>query len=235
MSRAARAAESLPSPPRREPPGPPHQFADAVQDQVDDLLADGVVATGIVVGRVFLPGDQLLRVEELPVGPRAHLICGGQRPGLEDAGPTPVAGSGTRPSAGPHRSSLAWGQVSQESLQDRYAPPAIFGSGGPSTQKKPQRGGFPKDGSAQAALRAPLAHTCRSTPGVTGTVLPPWTDASLTDPRTPWPGSPGLRGDCLVVSWVAAPRWKAFPTFQGHLSMRPISRGNSRRNFPCKE
>ena len=86
MSRAARAAESLPSPPRREPPGPPHQFADAVQDQVDDLLADGVVATGIVVGRVFLPGDQLLRVEELPVGPRAHLICGGQRPGLEDAG-----------------------------------------------------------------------------------------------------------------------------------------------------
>ena len=64
------------------PPRPPHQFADAVQDQVDDLLADGVVATGVVVGRVFLPGDQLLRVEELPVGPRAHLVCGGTAAGL---------------------------------------------------------------------------------------------------------------------------------------------------------
>ena len=78
MSRAASTTESPgPPPPAGSPPGPSHQLADAVQDQVDDLLADGVVATGVVVGRVFLPGDQLLRVEELPVGPRAHLVCGG--------------------------------------------------------------------------------------------------------------------------------------------------------------
>ena len=38
-----------------------------VQDQVDDLLADGVVAPGVVVGRVLLPRHQLLRVEQLAV------------------------------------------------------------------------------------------------------------------------------------------------------------------------
>lgn len=126
--------------------------------------------------------------------------AGGQRPGLEDAGPAPVAGSGTRPSAGPHRSSPACGQVSRESLQDRYAPPAIFGSGGPSTQKKSQRGGFPKDGSALAALWAPLAHTRRSTPGITGTVLPLWTDASLTAPGTPC--GLGLPGSGVPVCYL---------------------------------
>jgi len=31
------------------------QLADAVEDKVDDLLADGVVTTGIVVGGVLLP------------------------------------------------------------------------------------------------------------------------------------------------------------------------------------
>ena len=43
----------------------------------DDLLTDGVVTTGKVVGGVFLTGDQLLRVEELTVGARAHLIDDG--------------------------------------------------------------------------------------------------------------------------------------------------------------
>ena len=67
-----------PGPPllsRRPSQGPSHQFADPVQDQIDDLLADGVMASGVVIGCVLLPGDQLLRVEELPVGPRAHFIC----------------------------------------------------------------------------------------------------------------------------------------------------------------
>ena len=44
-----------------------HQFARPVQHQVDDLLADGVVSTGIVVGSVLLACDQLLRVEQLAV------------------------------------------------------------------------------------------------------------------------------------------------------------------------
>lgn len=51
-----------------------YQFPDPVQDQVDDLLADGVMASGIIIGCVFLPGDQLLGVEELPVGACAHFI-----------------------------------------------------------------------------------------------------------------------------------------------------------------
>jgi len=50
------------------------QLAHTVQDQVDDLLADGVVATGVVVGSILLAGDQLLGVEQLPVGASAHLI-----------------------------------------------------------------------------------------------------------------------------------------------------------------
>lgn len=53
---------------------PAYQFADPVQDQVNNLLADGVMASGIIIGCIFLPGDQLLRVEELPVGPCAHFI-----------------------------------------------------------------------------------------------------------------------------------------------------------------
>ena len=50
------------------------QLPDAVQHQVDDLLADGVVTAGVVVGGVLLAGDELLRVEELTVGARAHFI-----------------------------------------------------------------------------------------------------------------------------------------------------------------
>ena len=50
------------------------QFSDAIKHLVDELLADRVVATGIVVRRVLLARDQLLRVEELPVLSRAHLV-----------------------------------------------------------------------------------------------------------------------------------------------------------------
>ena len=45
-----------------------------LEDQVDDLLADGVVAPRVVVGGVLLAGDQLLGVEELPVGPSPNLF-----------------------------------------------------------------------------------------------------------------------------------------------------------------
>ena len=53
------------------------QLTDAVEDEVHDLLADGVVAAGVVVGGVLLAGDELLGVEELPVGPSSHLVDDG--------------------------------------------------------------------------------------------------------------------------------------------------------------
>ncbi|KAG7237896.1 hypothetical protein INR49_031689 [Caranx melampygus] len=42
-------------------------FADPVQNQVNDLFADGVVSTGVVVGSILLTSDQLLGVEQLAV------------------------------------------------------------------------------------------------------------------------------------------------------------------------
>ena len=39
-----------------------------VQSDLNLLLANGVVTPGIVVGSVLLPCDQLLRMEQLPVG-----------------------------------------------------------------------------------------------------------------------------------------------------------------------
>ena len=50
------------------------QFPDAIQDQINNLLSDGVVTTGVVVGGIFLAGDELLRVEQLAVGASADLI-----------------------------------------------------------------------------------------------------------------------------------------------------------------
>jgi hypothetical protein len=50
------------------------QLAQAVQHQIDDLLANGVVAASEVVRSVFLSGDQLLRVEQLTVSPSANLV-----------------------------------------------------------------------------------------------------------------------------------------------------------------
>ena len=47
------------------------QLSDAVKDQVNNLLADGVVATGVVVRSVLLAGDQLLWVVDLAVGASA--------------------------------------------------------------------------------------------------------------------------------------------------------------------
>jgi hypothetical protein len=50
------------------------KLADAVKNEVNELLADGVVTTSVVVSSVFLTGDELLRVEELTVGTSADLI-----------------------------------------------------------------------------------------------------------------------------------------------------------------
>jgi hypothetical protein len=51
------------------------QLADAVQHEVDDLLANGVVTAGIVVSGVLLARDDLLRVVQLSVGAGAHFIA----------------------------------------------------------------------------------------------------------------------------------------------------------------
>ena len=53
------------------------QLADAVQDKVNNLLANGVMSSGIVVGSVLLSSNKLLRVEELAVGSSADLIDDG--------------------------------------------------------------------------------------------------------------------------------------------------------------
>jgi len=50
---------------------------DSVQDDVDDLLSDGVVTASEVVGGVFLAGDQLLGVVHLAVCAHADLIDDG--------------------------------------------------------------------------------------------------------------------------------------------------------------
>jgi len=50
------------------------QLPDPVQNQVNDLLANGVVTTGIVVGGILLASDELLGVEQLAVCASAHLI-----------------------------------------------------------------------------------------------------------------------------------------------------------------
>ena len=50
------------------------QLTDSVEYEVDDLFADGVVTTGVVVGGIFLASDELFRVEELTVGSGSNLI-----------------------------------------------------------------------------------------------------------------------------------------------------------------
>merc|ERR1711964_833256 len=63
------------------------ELTDAVEDEVDDLLADGVVATGVVVGSIFLAGDDLLGVVELAVGAGADFVAhGGLEVNVDSAG-----------------------------------------------------------------------------------------------------------------------------------------------------
>ena len=50
------------------------KFADAVQAEVHNLLANGVVAAGKVVGSVLLAADELLGVEQLAVCAGPDLI-----------------------------------------------------------------------------------------------------------------------------------------------------------------
>ena len=50
------------------------KLPDSVQHQVNNLLANGVVAPGIVVCGILLAIDELLRMEELAVGSTPGLI-----------------------------------------------------------------------------------------------------------------------------------------------------------------
>jgi hypothetical protein len=50
------------------------QLADTVEDEIDHLLANGVVATSVVAGSILLARDELLRVEQLTVGTSTDLI-----------------------------------------------------------------------------------------------------------------------------------------------------------------
>jgi len=53
------------------------ELSDSVEAEIDDLLTDGVVSSGEVVGGVFLSGDELLGVEKLSVGSGSDLIDNG--------------------------------------------------------------------------------------------------------------------------------------------------------------
>ena len=61
------------------------ELSDSVEAEIDDFLADGVVATGEVVGGILLAGDELLGVEELSVGAGSDLIDDGGLEIEEDA------------------------------------------------------------------------------------------------------------------------------------------------------
>lgn len=50
------------------------ELPDPVEDDVDNLLADGVVAARVVVSGVLLASDKLFRMKQLPVRAGADLV-----------------------------------------------------------------------------------------------------------------------------------------------------------------
>jgi hypothetical protein len=70
------------------------QFSDSVEAEIDDLLADGVVTSGEVIGGIFLSGDELFGVEELSVGSGSDLIDDGGLEIEEDGAGHVLAGTG---------------------------------------------------------------------------------------------------------------------------------------------
>lgn len=52
----------------------PYQFANPVKNKINDLFANSVMATSVVVRCVLLSSDQLLGVEKLTVSSSADLI-----------------------------------------------------------------------------------------------------------------------------------------------------------------
>ena len=52
------------------------KLADPVEHKINDFSSNGVMTTSVVVGSIFLTGDELLWVEQLTVCASPHLICG---------------------------------------------------------------------------------------------------------------------------------------------------------------
>lgn len=50
------------------------QLSDSVQYKINNLFANCIVATGVVVGSVFLASDQLLWVEQLAISARSYFV-----------------------------------------------------------------------------------------------------------------------------------------------------------------
>jgi len=69
------------------------ELTDSVEAEINNLLTDGVVTTGEVVGGILLTGDELLWVEELSVGTSADLIDNGWLEIEEDASWDVLAGT----------------------------------------------------------------------------------------------------------------------------------------------
>ena len=53
------------------------KLSDSVEAEIDDLLTNGVVTSGEVVGGIFLSGDELFWMEQLSVGSSSDLIDNG--------------------------------------------------------------------------------------------------------------------------------------------------------------
>ena len=50
-------------------------LAEPVCRVLDEVLADGVVASRVVVGRILLSGNQLFRMKQLTIGAATYLVC----------------------------------------------------------------------------------------------------------------------------------------------------------------
>ena len=72
------------------------ELSDSVEAEVNNLLTDGVVTTGEVVGGILLTGDKLLWVEELSVGAGSDLIDDGRLEIEEDSAGDVLASTGLR-------------------------------------------------------------------------------------------------------------------------------------------
>ena len=51
------------------------QFANSVQNQIDNLLADGVMTASVIIGSIFLSSDHLFWMEQLAISTGADLVC----------------------------------------------------------------------------------------------------------------------------------------------------------------
>ena len=69
------------------------ELADSVEAEINDLLTNGVVTTGEVVGGILLTRDELLGVEELSVGSGTDLIDDGGLEIEEDSAGDVLAGT----------------------------------------------------------------------------------------------------------------------------------------------